>query len=325
MIKKLCILFMVVASIAKQAYAQPYVKIPDVNFANYLGVLIPAAMHGNSLNTTSTLVTTMTSLNVNGRSISNLSGVQYFTSLTQLYCYNNTLTNIPALPNSLTVLNCGNNTLTSLPPLPSSLKQLACQYNSLTTIPTLPNNLIEIDCQYNALTSLPILPHSLLTLYCNSNSLTILPSLPDSLELIYCENNNITCFPLFPNSIQNLNIDPNPFTCLPNHILAMSSTDLATPICGSESPCFVSGISQYSNLNTNVSIYPNPNNGSFVIEPNTNTKQTVMVYDVTGKLVLSQTINGKAIIDANGLNEGVYNLSISSNEGIANKRLVIVK
>ena len=74
-----------------------------------------------------------------------------------------------------------------------------------------------------------------------------------------------------------------------------------------------------------ISIYPNPNNGTFVIEPNTATKQTVMVYDVNGKLVLSQTINGKTTIDATPLNEGVYNISMGSSEGVVNKRLVIVK
>jgi heme-binding NEAT domain protein len=51
----------------------------------------------------------------------------------------------------------------------------------------------------------------------------------------------------------------------------------------------------------------------------------MQVYDVNGKLVLSQTINGKTTIDASSLKEGVYNISIISNEGMANKRVVIVR
>ncbi len=86
-----------------------------------------------------------------------------------------------------------------------------------------------------------------------------------------------------------------------------------------------SGINQIKENNEQVNIYPNPNNGSFIIEPNSITKQTMQVYDVNGKLVLSQTITGKTNIDANSLNEGVYNISIISNEGILNKRLVIVR
>jgi len=85
------------------------------------------------------------------------------------------------------------------------------------------------------------------------------------------------------------------------------------------------GIQQLAGNNEQVNIYPNPNNGSFVIEPSSNTKQTLLVYDVNGKQVLSQTINGKTSIDASNLNEGVYNINIISNEGVINKRLVIVK
>jgi type IX secretion system substrate protein len=83
-------------------------------------------------------------------------------------------------------------------------------------------------------------------------------------------------------------------------------------------------IEQYTALE-NVSIYPNPNNGSFVIEPSSATKQTMQVYDVTGKLVLSQTLNGKTNIDASSLSEGIYNISIINSNGVVNKRLVIVR
>jgi hypothetical protein len=85
------------------------------------------------------------------------------------------------------------------------------------------------------------------------------------------------------------------------------------------------GLKQLSVNNSSVAIYPNPNNGSFTIEPSSVTKQTMQVYDVNGKLVLSQAINGKTTIDASNLNEGVYNISLISNEGVINKRLVIVR
>ena len=85
------------------------------------------------------------------------------------------------------------------------------------------------------------------------------------------------------------------------------------------------GIKQITNSNE-LNIYPNPNNGSFVIEPqNTLYNVHCTVYDVNGKAVLSQTINGKTTIDASSLNEGVYNISLQSNEGVVNKRLVIVR
>ena len=77
--------------------------------------------------------------------------------------------------------------------------------------------------------------------------------------------------------------------------------------------------------NERVMVYPNPNNGSFVVEPSGATKQTMQVYDVNGKMVLSQTINGKTNIDAGHLIDGVYNLKISNSNNIVNKRIVIVK
>jgi len=94
------------------------------------------------------------------------------------------------------------------------------------------------------------------------------------------------------------------------------------------------GIKQLAGSNNQVSIYPNPNKGLFVIETNATSKQTVQVYDVNGKMVFSQTIQPSLrqaqgaqtiTIDASTLNEGVYNISLISNEGVVNKRLVIVR
>jgi type IX secretion system substrate protein/putative Ig domain-containing protein len=106
-------------------------------------------------------------------------------------------------------------------------------------------------------------------------------------------------------------------------IVEMGSTVFAVQlnvIC-----CTTSGIERVKENKEQINIYPNPNNGSFVIEPSNLTKQTIQLYDVNGKLVLSQTINGKTTVDASSLNEGVYNISLLSNEGVVNKRLVIVR
>ena len=106
----------------KQINAQTYVAIPDSNFVHYLKTIVPTAFKGDSLNTSSTLVTTTTdSISVSSYSITNLSGIQYFTSLTYLECGTNSLTTLPALPNTLTYLDCSYNFLDSLPVLPNSL------------------------------------------------------------------------------------------------------------------------------------------------------------------------------------------------------------
>ena len=89
------------------------------------------------------------------------------------------------------------------------------------------------------------------------------------------------------------------------------------------------GISQYSNLNTQISIYPNPSGGVFTIETNSSTKQTMQVYDVNGRVIPipnpSQREGNKLTIDLSNLPTGVYNINITSNEGVVNKRVVISK
>jgi type IX secretion system substrate protein len=84
--------------------------------------------------------------------------------------------------------------------------------------------------------------------------------------------------------------------------------------------CATTGITTHSTQN--ISVYPNPAQNNFTIETTDTEKQTVSIFDVNGKLVLSQTISGKTTIDVSNLNAGVYNININ---GVINKRLVIVK
>ena len=86
----------------------------------------------------------------------------------------------------------------------------------------------------------------------------------------------------------------------------------------------IMGIEQFQEI-TSVIIYPNPNNGSFVIETNLEEKQVVNMQDLNGKVVLSQTFNNKTNIDASSLNAGIYYINIISKESVVNKRVVIVK
>ncbi|MHB8261577.1 MAG: T9SS type A sorting domain-containing protein [Bacteroidia bacterium] len=338
--------------------AQTWVTIPDANFVTYLQSIIPAAMSGNQMDTSSALVTTTThSINVQSLGIANISGVQYFTSLTYLNCNGNSLASLPALPNSLTYLNCSSNslavllvlptsltyldcgythTLTTLPALPTSLQALHCDFNFLTTLPALPDSLISLECSSNHLTSLPALPNTLIILVCEYNSLITLPALPNSLQSLDCANNNITCFPTFPNSIigaGNLSIDPNPYNCLPNHIAAMSAYDATNfPICaaGNSNGCPVAtGIQQFANSNE-VSIYPNPASTiiNLKISQFDNLKMnSVEIYNTIGECILHQIVSSANFqIDVADLSEGVYNLQISTSSNLQiTKKVVIVR
>ena len=245
-------------------------------------------MSGNSLNITHTLVTTTTqTINVQGQSITNLSGIQYFSSLQYLDCALNSLTNLPALSNSLQILDCHNNSLTSLPALPNSITYLGCFSNSLTNLPVLPN----------------------------------------SLQLLYCFNNNIMCFPTFPTSITNINISSNPYTCLPNYVLPAMNPYTTTPLCapGNTNGCVVIGIKELKQNNHEITIFPNPTSGQIIVETSMTEKQTVHLFDLNGKLLLSQNLDDKKNIDFSSFTAGVYNLVIKTSDDIINKKLVIVR
>ena len=98
-----------------------------------------------------------------------------------------------------------------------------------------------------------------------------------------------------------------------------------TTITQTVTSCSTTGIAKVTGNNYEINIHPNPNSGSFIIEPDNANQQIANIYDVSGKLVLSQLLTGKTIIDASNLNEGVYFLSILSTEGVVNRRLVIAK
>jgi hypothetical protein len=129
---------------------------------------------------TSEAVATIKELDIRQLSITDLSGIEYFTSLEYLYCPYNQITNIPELPKTLKSLSCEGNQLTSLPELPDSLTSLDCWSNQLTSLPELPDNLTFLDCSYNQLTSLPELPESLTYINYDNNKFSSLSDNSDT-------------------------------------------------------------------------------------------------------------------------------------------------
>jgi len=75
-----------------------------------------------------------------------------------------------------------------------------------------------------------------------------------------------------------------------------------------------------------VSVYPNPSGGNFVVETSSVDKQLLQVFDLTGKLMLSQfLLTGKSTISADYLPDGIYYVCVTGSGGRTNKRLVIVR
>ncbi len=94
--------------------------------------------------------------------------------IVNLYCDNNLLISLPALP-KCEKLFCSINLLTSLPVLTKCMR-LHCSHNLLLSLPALPE-CVKLYCYYNQLTTLPFLTKCE-TLWCYNNRLTFLPELP---------------------------------------------------------------------------------------------------------------------------------------------------
>ncbi len=143
-------------------------NFPDANFRNYLLGLYPKGY------ITQTDVNNCTTMNVSGKSISNLQGIKYFTALKELRCYNNPMTSLDVSGiTALTYLDCAptdSYTGTKLTSLNVSgctnLETLYCSSNNISSLSVSDfTNLKNLDCSYNT---------SLTTLNCYRNNLTTL-------------------------------------------------------------------------------------------------------------------------------------------------------
>ncbi|MBK9412188.1 MAG: hypothetical protein IPN61_01990 [Bacteroidetes bacterium] len=195
-----------------------YVNIPDVNFKN-------ALLANASINTNSNLEIECSealafngNMDVNGLSISDLTGIEAFTSLTVLQVYNNQLTTIDVSANTqLNYLDVGSNQLTTLDVSSNTaLQQLVCRINQLTTIDISSNtNLFWLECPFNNITSLDLT---------NNANLTVVIALGNQLTSLDVTNNPL---------LSTLNISNNP---------GLTSIDM------SQNPGITQFISQNNNL-----------------------------------------------------------------------------
>ena len=86
------------------------------------------------------------------------------------------------------------------------------------------------------------------------------------------------------------------------------------------------------NDNIKINLYPNPNNGSFILSIDnssitTNEVYQVNVYDVMGKILYSGNLKASKRIRKNmtleSLNKGMYFISLKTNDNIFTTRFVV--
>ena len=146
-------------------------------------------------------ISSVTSLNVYSKSISDLTGIEDFAALTQLNCLWNLLTSLDVSNNTaLTSLHCYTNQLTSLDVSGcTALTWLDCDGNQLTSLDVSTNTaLTYLYCQDNQLTSLDVSNNTALTSFaCYSNQLHCLKlKNGNNINMTYfgaTNNPNLTC------------------------------------------------------------------------------------------------------------------------------------
>ncbi len=213
--KKYIPLYFLLLLIDAERLQAQWVQIPDANFRNAIATLVPSAISGTMMDTSNVQITSMTFLNVSQLQISDLTGVQYFDSLSVLKCIMNSLQWLPSLPAFLDTLDAYSNQLDSLPPLPNSLLYLDISNNQFSSLSTLPPVLKKLTAPGNFLASLPVLPNTLQILDVDENQLTALPGLPNGLYQCYVKHNRLTSLPFIPSTVWRLDCGYNQLTSLP--------------------------------------------------------------------------------------------------------------
>ncbi|MFN3394985.1 MAG: leucine-rich repeat domain-containing protein, partial [Candidatus Thermochlorobacter sp.] len=153
------------------------ITVPDANFRNFLvATYLGTSQSGNTVTFTTPSVTSITFMDCSSQNISDLTGIEHFTALTELRCYDNQLTSLDVSNNTaLQVLLCQNNQLTSLNVSNNTaLQRLDCGDNQLTSLNVSSNTALQIlYCYNNQLTSLDVSSNTALTdLRCYDNQLT---------------------------------------------------------------------------------------------------------------------------------------------------------
>ena len=289
------------------------VNIPDANFKSFL-----VAHTGINTNSDSEIQCTE-ALAFNGMidcsnlSILDLTGIEAFTTLTQLRCSNNSLTTLNLIQNAgLTFLDASTNGLTNLDITQNTaLTSVSISNNNIISFNISNNTLLEsISIEGNLLTSMDLSNHSFLT-YLNAKS--------NDLTSLNVKNGNNTNFVYFW-STGNLNlicIEADDTTWSAANWTNIDITSSFSSSCGG-----TVGIDDH-NKSLKFSTYPNPNYGVINISSERIIDE-IIIYDLQGRKIKTVIPNKKTIqIDATNVKKGMYLIHLKSEKSIVRQQLII--
>jgi hypothetical protein len=195
-----------------------FVTIPDANFKNAL--LSEGVDIDQDGEISFTEAESVTFLNVIDKGISDMTGIEAFTSLEDLFCSKNLLTSLDVSHNTaLITLGCDQNQLISLNVAnDSNLYEMGISDNQLTSLDLTHNTALQIlNCSNNLITSLEFPENTQLSrLDCNSNQLVHLDVSNNAvLEELICTNNQLDSLDVSENiNLKYLYCNKNQLTSL---------------------------------------------------------------------------------------------------------------
>lgn len=325
------------------------VNIPDANFKNYL-LTGQSGVNTNGDNEIQVSEAQALNgiLNISFLNISDLTGIEAFINIKELWCVGNNLTSLNLNNNvNLEVLTCYVNQLTTLDISNNTkLKTVVCYNNQLTSLNTSNNPKLEVlACAGNNITSLDLSNNiELNALYCTENELTNLDVTNNvKLKILQCFINYISSLNLSSNiALEQVLCGANPLNTLNvkngnNNIIynfnAANSPNLYciqvdNPSSTVHNNWIKDSAANYSTncnyLNTkevskdDIIIYPNPVKDFLNIQID-NTIKKVEIFSMTGKL-LKTTINNK--IAVSNLPEGNYIVVITTDKDIISEKFI---
>ncbi|MFD2823553.1 T9SS type A sorting domain-containing protein [Lacinutrix iliipiscaria] len=192
----------------------PTTPIPDSTFEQALIALNidTNGLNGNILNSDALAVHTLFIGNIG---VTNLSGIEAFGNLINLYAYNNSLSSVDLSNNTkLEILDLDNNNLSSLNiENNEALIKIYISNNAITTLDLSHNLQLEfISCNLNNLSALDVSLNTLLKdIRCYSNNLTSIDLSNNlNLEKLFISENSLTSLDLTMNtSLETLTCDNN--------------------------------------------------------------------------------------------------------------------
>lgn len=193
-------------------------NFPDDNFRNYIKTYKAGSRDVLTVEEQRKVET----IEVEGKNISNLKGIEAFPNLKELKCGNNSIQNLDLRQNpKLETLKCNKNQLTQLDLSKNpDIDYLNCSENQLEQLDVSHlKDLVNLDCSHNNLEQLDVKNSKfLVALYCSWNRLTELDadvSHKFHLERVECQNNQLTSLILGQNKLlKKLNCANNQLTQL---------------------------------------------------------------------------------------------------------------